>query len=747
MDGPGAGSQWTQQQVVLQQQIPVTRQHGGDGMPVLQGESHTCGVFLEEVAYFLEDMHVDLRWLLRAAHQPSGEAFIRGDEELEEVGPDMQAIIENVCTRADEHMEAHTNQVRAKIVIIPSVSPKEHELLAGLRRLKFHCRGRIEVFRCMKEANNATIWTSYHNFVASQQPQWMVTTDGLGQKTLFAQCTVVVPFWLDRAKQEVRVLSVWCPEKKRHWAFPEGDILRGVDRNLYDAARRQFHEEVGVFFGRDWRGCFMAELPADGNKEISSEHIVKYVSLEKDGVRYPCRPHFFVQVTDEFYEATLHYQDEAHYNVIRLPRPEVDCVRWDDDRSAHQVHTEGLRFLGHDEARWLDIEFQTGRLYSEDNRQLRKENSDLMKQRPQRVWAHWARLLGVEAPERASLLPADFPPEGPFAVRMSGIDKMASDEHIAEFFEASAIKTKLVKQFDVPKHTARIEFHDINSLEEALCLSGRNLQRRKVKVELWADADCEGVEAVPGQRPLQQFDGKLPEEGPWQCRCRGLDRSVTRDDLGYFFWDRNCQVHDVQHPMKGERHAGLVEFVDADSLRRALSLNMAIFRGREMAIDLIQKGSLPQHDASASGDGGSGYGAGGGQRRSEQRGGGGLGGGGRDSRDRQPMSGGYNRDSERAGLGRGGGKGGLGRGRPGGLGGGPEREPPSREEFGSERVKLQLKPRSVPVPDQDGQTAQAEGMQPRAPSGNIRPDPFGGARPRDERYKPTRADSDDNWRR
>lgn len=33
---------------------------------------------------------------------------------------------------------------------------------------------------------------------------------------------------LHRFCQEIKVFNVWCPEKKkRHWAFLEGDILRG----------------------------------------------------------------------------------------------------------------------------------------------------------------------------------------------------------------------------------------------------------------------------------------------------------------------------------------------------------------------------------------------------------------------------------------------------------------------------------------------------------------------------------------
>jgi len=675
------------------------------------GPGQTLGVFLEEVAYFLEDMQHDLWWLLQAAHQPSGQKFFRGDEELQEVSPEVQEIINRLRERASTHQENHGNQVRAKIALIPACTAAEEAVLRSLSQLKFNCKGRIETFHCMKEANNAQIWAAYHNTVGTHQPQWTLRTDGLGQKKLFAQCVVVVPVMVDKAKQDVKLFNVWCPEKKkRHWAFPGGDIVRGTDRNLYDSARREFHEEVGVFFGRNWSQCFTTALPED-DSELSGGACM-FVSFEKDGVRYPCRPHIFVQVTEDFYEVTRAYEDNT--GIIKMPQPEGDYVRWDDLASARRVHLEGTRFVEHDEARWLQLEFETGKVLADDNRgSLRKENADLLKSRPRKVW-HWlASLLGVDPPTRPSNIPADFPMDGPFAVRMSGIDKTATDKDITEFFEELTVKA--VRQFDYPKHTARIEFFDMNSLELALSLSGRNLLRRKVKVELWVETE-ENAEAPPGA-PLQEYTGVLPDEPPFQCRCRGLDRSVTRDDIGYFFWDRNCQVRDVMYPLKSERHAGMIEFDNQESLRRALSLQGAIFKGRELNLEIAGKNDDKRVDPTP-----------------ERRGG--------------------DRDRDRPG--KGGGRGAGGRGLAAGGGGGrgySNREPPSREEFGSERPKLQLKPRSVTADDEHHSEGvgdrTSEPMLARQPSSGSggKSDPFGGARPRDERFKPTRADHDDNWRR
>lgn len=696
---------------------------GGASAPRADGlDTHTMAVFLEEIQYFLEDMQKDVWWLLQFAHQPTLESrLVLGSEELVDIAGDTQATIERMRDRADVHAENHASQVRAKIVLIPSVSAEEREVLHGLKRLKFNCGGRIEVFPCMKEANNAAIWAAYHNSIGSQQPQWMVRTDSPGKKLAFAQCVVVVPVWVDEAKQDIKLFNVWCPEKKkRHWAFVGGDCVRGTDRNLFDAARREWNSEVGGAFNRTWDECFRSELPTDWCEELpESDSCMLYNILEKDGVTYPCRPHFLMQVTEDFYEATRAYEDAS--GVIKMPDPEGAFVRWDDPPgTARRVHLEGVRFVDRDEARWVSLEFMTGKMTADDaNRpQLRKENVHLLQSRPERIWAFLSRLLGVDPPERVRQLPADFNAEGPFAVRVSGIDKTATDENIVDFFEEAEIKVKSVKQFPIPKHTARVDLDSVESLETALAMSQRFLLRRKVKVELWSDADDAAAggntEEAEGARPLKEYDGPLPNEPPFNVRCRGLDRAIQKNDLGYFFWDRNCTVSEVVYPLKGEKHQGIVEFADVESLRRALSLNGAIFSRREITIELLQKGDENKFKEEKPGKG-------------RDKGGFGGGGGGRE----------FTRGSKGGGGGKGSGGGGFG-------GGGGGREPPSRSEFGSERPKLNLQPRSRPLDQVGGYPSAGAGAGASQPG---KSDPFGGARPREERFKPTRADHDDNWRR
>lgn len=652
----------------------------------------TVGLFLEEIAFFMEDMEKDLWWLLRMAHQPDGIGpYICGDEQVQQVDAAVEAAIQRLKERADKHAEDHVAQVRAKIVIIPAVDKVEREILNALRNLKFHCKGQIQVFPCIKEANNAAIWQAYFNCVSGMEPQWLMKSDGVGAKSVFARCAAIIPVYIDRNKKEIKIFSVWCPEKKkRHWAFLEGDILRGADRHIYDTCRRIFNSQVGHLFGKQWSGCFLSELPEIAGTELKEPSICTYVKLEQDGHRYPCRPHFFLQVTEDFYETTRCYEDAS--GVIKLPQPEGDFVKWDDLASARRVHLDGTFFMEHDEARWVIMEYETGKLMADDTRQLRKENGDLLRSQPEKLWKWLAERTGLAMVQRSSGLPEDFPEDGPFSVRMSGIDKTATDEDIEKYFEERDVKVKSVEQFDVPRHTARIDFHDKASLEVAIQLSGHNLLRRKVKVELWTDNDM-GTSTVMGAKPLKPYVGPLPDEPPFKVIVKGLDKSVNQRDLGYFFWDRDCECKEVVYPLKNERHAGTVEFNDKESLRKALGLNSAVFKGREVTISMFnaKEDNRPAPAPRSSGPGGGGGG--------KSRGKGDDRGAGRSFRD--------------------------------------DRGPPSRAEFGSERPRLELKPRSKPMP---GDANYREDSPPRGAA-------FGSARPVNDRYKTTRADADDNWRR
>eukprot|EP00959_Pyramimonas_sp_CCMP1952_P039156 819666-Pyramimonas_sp.AAC.1 len=92
---------------------------------------------------------------------------------------------------------------------------------------------------------------------------------------------------------------------------------------------------------------------------------------------------------------------------------------------------------------------------TDDGRQVRKENADLMKLQDEKVYKYLADLCGLDPVVRCSALPQDLPDDGPFAVRVSGIDKTATDDDIRAFFEESSVACQRIEQFEVPKHTAR----------------------------------------------------------------------------------------------------------------------------------------------------------------------------------------------------------------------------------------------------------------------------------------------------
>eukprot|EP00434_Breviolum_minutum_P027896 symbB.v1.2.024679.t1/scaffold2350.1/size109873/9 len=70
--------------------------------------------------------------------------------------------------------------------------------------------------------------------------------------------------------------------------------------------------------------------------------------------------HLPCKVTEDFYETTRCYEDAS--GVIKLPQPEGDFVKWDDLASARRLHMDGTFFMVHDEARWVILEYGTGKL-------------------------------------------------------------------------------------------------------------------------------------------------------------------------------------------------------------------------------------------------------------------------------------------------------------------------------------------------------------------------------------------------
>jgi len=125
----------------------------------------------------------------------------------------------------------------------------------------------------------------------------------------------------------------------------------------------------------------------------------------------------------------------------------------------------------------------------------------------------------------------------------------------------------------------------VTSLRAALRRDNDTLKRRKVKVELWVGYMGSAEEELPKPK-LMPYDGPLNEEGPFKARITNLDRHVSENDLGYFFWDRACEPTNLKFGKPLPKHTAEVDFADQKSLRTALGLNGAIFKGREILVEL-----------------------------------------------------------------------------------------------------------------------------------------------------------------
>jgi len=645
--------------------------------PVMPSKGPAMGVVLEEIAYFMDDMGKDLWWLLRAAHTIKG--LIRGDEDLPPTPSDIEEVIQRMAERAEAHLETHQTQTRSKIVLIPMITEDEKVILAPLEDLSFHCKGRIILLDVANsETNHRGLWGSFHGMMGKRLPQFMLRVnppEGGEGAEYFAQCVGVVPIHVSETKDgegKIQLFGVYCSEKKkRHWAFVGGDTKPGhADKSVLDAARRSWTENVGIFFGKTWEESFKGDP-------------VTYVNYEKEGVKYPIRPYVFMEVTDEFFEVT------KRLGGFKLPTIQ-NVIRFDDtdEEIKRSLHTEGYPYQAFDEAGWLDLCFDSGKITAADERNIRKENADVLRTMPDLLWrGMFGPLLGKTEADLLDLLGRDLPREPPYAVHVSGIDKTAGDDDLKDFFENAGPHCEVVRveQMEQPKHTAYVELADVTSLRAALRRDNDALKRRKVKVELWLGFMQGPTDMEPAKPKLVAYEGPLPDQPPFKVKIANLDRSVVDDDIGYFFWDRACVPKSVKMGKPLPKHTAEVEFEEQDSLRTALGLNGAIFKGRDIQVELWEEKKTRQPERP---QGNRGW-------REDERGGGFS----------SPKG------SSRDRMGKGG----------GGF------------DTGGERKKLNLKPRTVV--DQDWRDKGIDA----APKTSIGRASAGA--------KATRADADDNWRR
>mmetsp|Transcript_1150 Transcript_1150/g.2406 ORF Transcript_1150/g.2406 Transcript_1150/m.2406 type:complete len:216 (-) Transcript_1150:215-862(-) len=85
------------------------------------------------------------------------------------------------------------------------------------------------------------------------------------------------------------------------------------------------------------------------------------------------------------------------------------------------------------------------------------------------------------------------------SVRVTNIDKMATDDELVAHFSAPAPEPPGVKgaeQFANPKHTARVDLEGHAAFERAMGLDGSMLHRRPLKVEPWDDKIFENMSTL-----------------------------------------------------------------------------------------------------------------------------------------------------------------------------------------------------------------------------------------------------------
>ncbi|CAD7953843.1 unnamed protein product [Amoebophrya sp. A25] len=554
--------------------------------------------------------------------------LVRGDEQLP---PDhiirqepWYATMESIEKNVLAHIETHEHQLRT--------TQEQRELLDVLKLLRFNSGGRISIFDIPSvEMNHKTLWSFLHADFLQILPQFATFADlvegGSTREKYFMQSISIVPYVCHTSSKEgdrIKLYSVWHPDKKRrHWSFVTGDIQRSHG-TVEMAAKILWHEAVGVFYQWTWEKTFKkgASCPSRSTTAssesrgkdhhhgpstgVTEKDFFLYVHHEKEGSKYQVRPYLFLNASEDFYDRTT-IVSEA---IPDIGSQGLNCVRYDDLFDKRKmVHTQGHYYKSFDDSCWLDLDWETGRLSSRKQGERGNINRNLeilFKQQPKKLWSDlFGQLLGKSEADCANVLGKDLPTQPPFSAHMIGIDKAASTEDIIEFFKDGAPHCQVLEviQMAEPRHSARVNFVDQPSLRAGLRKHNEYLKRRKVKLELWEDgtycvpakggaaATTTETEGGDGDAPKpankrdgpSEYTGPLPEEGPFKCICRNLDRNVTDNDLGYFFWDRDCEPKYLAMEVAG-KHSGVVEFDSREHLKSALRWNGVLFKGREISI-------------------------------------------------------------------------------------------------------------------------------------------------------------------
>mmetsp|Transcript_64374 Transcript_64374/g.172331 ORF Transcript_64374/g.172331 Transcript_64374/m.172331 type:complete len:706 (+) Transcript_64374:103-2220(+) len=470
------------------------------------------GVSWEGLGYFCDDMKRDIWFLLRYASTLEEATIVTGLEP-ENCGSAVWPLVEEMRDRA-------MSMRSTDIVVIPHPSPEERELLDKLQLLRFYCNARIIVFPCSDTDEHKTVWECLVKYVSSLWPQWALPVDdprgGVSDRRVVPREVFIVGVQIE-SEESVLLHAVWCTEKRKHaWQFVGGEVRFGHDETVYDAARRVWAEKVGcVYGGLGWDDVF--EVPAE-------KGILVHISDEdSSSLRHPSRPFLFVKVKQEFVAART-----VGRRHIRMTMPEHgQFVKHNNTEAVRQVHSEGWTFIEHEEGSWLELDVTNGRMSSVDDRPIRKEHTELMRAKPDTLW-QWLEGFGVKVVMGAAI------PEGKQMLVVRNIDKAVSDEVLTEFFAERGVVVTSVFQLAVPKHCAKVEVEDPESMKKALRCNGMKCGRRNITVEI-LDSESVPLERVRGSdvqpavaaEPV--YSGLPPNvaaiaaEGPWFITVAGFD--------------------------------------------------------------------------------------------------------------------------------------------------------------------------------------------------------------------------------
>jgi hypothetical protein len=172
-------------------------------------------------------------------------------------------------------------------------------------------------------------------------------------------------------------------ERSARIAFIGGSINRGVDKSCMDTIRREFDEECVALLG--------ADIPA---VEFSEENFLQLNLRWPSNNRELAVAFIFARMSPEFRAGTKKLENSDGRIELRLP---PDYVTYGMD--ATRAHTEGVPFIEHRFARWVELR-RDGSLV---NAELRLGKTSLGGQLLEKMPDRLREFLGWDEPPKASV--------------------------------------------------------------------------------------------------------------------------------------------------------------------------------------------------------------------------------------------------------------------------------------------------------------------------------------------------------